>query len=163
MIFWPKGVPDWLPWVAGGLLALLGASFVLRGEGFLAVVLIGFVLVWVLVDRTDDAPLDPYPDRRDGSCRSATRTARERVRTRISRERTSLARTRISAEEVRRRIRTWWHRSSTWASTSSRARAPPPIRSTRGDRWASAPQTISPAKNLSLRIWVATSHEHDWC
>ena len=62
MIFWPKGVPGWLPWVAGGLLAVLGASFVLRGEGFLAVVLIGFALVWVLVDRTDDAPVDPNPD-----------------------------------------------------------------------------------------------------
>jgi lysophospholipase L1-like esterase len=60
-VFWPKGVPGWLPWVAGGLLAVVGASFVLRGEGFLAVVLIGFVLVWVLVNRTDDARLDPNP------------------------------------------------------------------------------------------------------
>ena len=61
LVFWPEGAPAQLPMIIGGLLAAVGASFVLRGEGFVAVVLTGFVLVWVLVDRTDEAPLDPNP------------------------------------------------------------------------------------------------------
>ena len=42
-------------------LAGIGAWFVFRGEAVIAVLLLGFVLGWVLVDRTSDADLSPTP------------------------------------------------------------------------------------------------------
>ncbi|MEM7274874.1 MAG: SGNH/GDSL hydrolase family protein [Actinomycetota bacterium] len=49
--------------VAAAVLALagIGAWFVFRGEAVIAVLLLGFLLGWVLVDRTSDADLSPTP------------------------------------------------------------------------------------------------------
>jgi hypothetical protein len=48
--------------VASGIIAAISAWFVFRGEGLVAAVLIGFVLVWVLVDRTTGVAADPHPE-----------------------------------------------------------------------------------------------------
>ncbi|NOX29476.1 MAG: hypothetical protein GXP35_05430, partial [Actinobacteria bacterium] len=40
----------------------IGAWFVFRGEGIIAIVLIGFVVVWGIADRTTETALDPNPD-----------------------------------------------------------------------------------------------------
>ncbi len=44
------------------VVAAIGAWFVFRGEALVAVLLLGFVLAWVVVDRTADEPRDPNPD-----------------------------------------------------------------------------------------------------
>jgi len=60
--FWPKESPDWLSVAAAILVGVLGASFSMRGEGFLIIALVALALVWVLVDQVDDSPLDPNPE-----------------------------------------------------------------------------------------------------
>jgi lysophospholipase L1-like esterase len=47
--------------VASGMIAAVSAWFVFRGEGLVAAVLVGFVLVWVVVDRTAGVADDPHP------------------------------------------------------------------------------------------------------
>lgn len=42
------------------VVAAVGAWFVFRGEALIAVLLLGFIVGWVLVDRTSEEPLDPY-------------------------------------------------------------------------------------------------------
>lgn len=44
-----------------GVLGLAGASFVMRGEGLLLVVVLGLGSVWVVMDRSDEVPVDPNP------------------------------------------------------------------------------------------------------
>jgi hypothetical protein len=44
------------------LVALVGGSFVWRGEALVAAVLVGMALVWLTVDRVDRVPVDPHPD-----------------------------------------------------------------------------------------------------
>ena len=44
------------------VIAAIGAWFVFRGEALIAVLLLGFVVAWVVVDRTADAPVDPNPN-----------------------------------------------------------------------------------------------------
>jgi hypothetical protein len=62
LLFMPESRPDWLVWVVGGLCVVLGASFVFRRIGVaVAAFLFALGLMLVLVDRTDDAPLDPNP------------------------------------------------------------------------------------------------------
>lgn len=56
-----SSLPFWAWLVAGLFGAALGASLVFRGEGFLLVALVGITVVWVLIPRVDDAPLQP-PD-----------------------------------------------------------------------------------------------------
>jgi lysophospholipase L1-like esterase len=60
-LFYPGGGPWSVRLGILGILALVGASFSVRLEGFVAVVLIGFLFAWVLADRIDVAPLDPNP------------------------------------------------------------------------------------------------------
>ncbi len=43
------------------VVAAIGAWFVFRGEALIAVLLLGFVVAWVLVDRTTDIAVDPNP------------------------------------------------------------------------------------------------------
>lgn len=43
------------------IVAAVGAWFVFRGEALIAVLLLGFVFAWVLVDRTASEPTDPNP------------------------------------------------------------------------------------------------------
>jgi len=59
IVFWKGLGPFDVAIVA--FLILFGASFVVRREGYAAAVVIAFLFVWVLVDRTDHVPLDPYP------------------------------------------------------------------------------------------------------
>src|SRR5919109_4771826 len=63
--FWPLSRPGALPWLALLVLALIGGSFILKGEGVAAAILVAFLVAWILVDRVDDAPLDPNPDAPD--------------------------------------------------------------------------------------------------
>jgi lysophospholipase L1-like esterase len=44
------------------LVAAIGAWFVFRGEALVAVLLLGFVLAWVLVDRNATEDRDPFPE-----------------------------------------------------------------------------------------------------
>lgn len=60
--FFPRDGAEWVPRIVALLIAAIGVSFSWRGEGFLVAAVIGFVLVWVLVDRVDHAPLDPNPN-----------------------------------------------------------------------------------------------------
>ncbi len=48
--------------VAALVISGVGAWFVFRGEALIAVLLLGFLLAWVLVDRITDEPLDPTPE-----------------------------------------------------------------------------------------------------
>ncbi len=48
--------------LGGVFVAAIGAWFVFRGEALVAVLLLGFVFAWVLVDRTTDEATDPNPD-----------------------------------------------------------------------------------------------------
>ncbi|MFP5376421.1 MAG: GDSL-type esterase/lipase family protein [Acidimicrobiia bacterium] len=54
-------IPVWPALAVAGIVALAGASFVMRGEGLLVVVVVGLVSVWVLLDRSDEASTDPNP------------------------------------------------------------------------------------------------------
>lgn len=54
-------LPFWPALAVAGLVWLVGASFVMRGEGLILVVLLGLGSVWVLFDRTDDRPSNPGP------------------------------------------------------------------------------------------------------
>lgn len=54
-------LPVWPALAVAGLVWLIGASFVMRGEGLLLVVLLGLGSVWVLFDRTDETPSNPNP------------------------------------------------------------------------------------------------------
>lgn len=47
--------------VASVIIAAIGAWFVFRGEALIAVLLLGFVIGWVLVDRDTTASDDPFP------------------------------------------------------------------------------------------------------
>ena len=47
--------------VASVLVASVGAWFVLRGEGLVAIMLLGFVIIWGLTDRTTGLDPDPNP------------------------------------------------------------------------------------------------------
>jgi lysophospholipase L1-like esterase len=62
VVFYPSAGPLSVRLAVGMVLALIGASFSVRGEGALAVVLAGSLLVFVLVNRVDTAPLDPNPN-----------------------------------------------------------------------------------------------------
>lgn len=44
------------------VISAIGAWFVFRGEALIAMLLLGFVLGWVLVDRTSEIALDPTPE-----------------------------------------------------------------------------------------------------
>lgn len=59
--FWPKESPTWLAPAATIILLVFGVSFSVKGEGYVAVAAIALALMWVLVDTTDPAPLDPFP------------------------------------------------------------------------------------------------------
>ncbi|MEM9564646.1 MAG: SGNH/GDSL hydrolase family protein [Actinomycetota bacterium] len=48
--------------LGAAVVAAIGAWFVFRGEALVAVLLLGFVFAWVVVDRTADEPRDPNPD-----------------------------------------------------------------------------------------------------
>ncbi len=48
--------------LAAAIVTAVGAWFVFRGEALIAVLLLGFVFAWVLVDRTTGEPTDPAPD-----------------------------------------------------------------------------------------------------
>ncbi|MGH1490942.1 MAG: SGNH/GDSL hydrolase family protein [Acidimicrobiales bacterium] len=48
--------------VAVVVIGAVGAWFVFRGEALIAVLLLGFLLAWVLIDRITDEPLDPTPE-----------------------------------------------------------------------------------------------------
>ncbi|MEL6985158.1 MAG: SGNH/GDSL hydrolase family protein, partial [Actinomycetota bacterium] len=48
--------------LAVAIVAAIGAWFVFRGEALIAVLLLGFVFAWVLVDRTTGEPTDPNPE-----------------------------------------------------------------------------------------------------
>jgi lysophospholipase L1-like esterase len=54
-------LPD-LTLLAVATVAAIGAWFVFRGEALIAVLLLGFVSAWVLVDRTSGQPADPNPE-----------------------------------------------------------------------------------------------------
>lgn len=55
-------LPFWPALAVAGLVWLIGASFVMRGEGLLLVVALGLASVWVLLDRVDEVPSNPNPD-----------------------------------------------------------------------------------------------------
>jgi uncharacterized membrane protein HdeD (DUF308 family)/lysophospholipase L1-like esterase len=55
-------VPFWPALVLAVFVALIGASFVMRGEAVLLVVLAGLAAVWVLVDRDEDGSPNPNPE-----------------------------------------------------------------------------------------------------
>lgn len=48
--------------LAVAIVAAVGAWFVFRGEALIAVLLLGFVFAWVLIDRTTGEPTDPNPE-----------------------------------------------------------------------------------------------------
>lgn len=54
-------VPLWPGLAMAAIVWLIGASFVMRGEGLLVVVLLGLASVWVLLDRSDEASSNPVP------------------------------------------------------------------------------------------------------
>ena len=54
-------LPFWPALAVAGVVWVAGASFVMRGEGLLLVVVLGLASVWVLLDRTDEGPSDPRP------------------------------------------------------------------------------------------------------
>ena len=54
-------LPFWPGLAVAGVIWLIGASFVLRGEGVIFVVLLGLASVWLLVDRSDESSSDPRP------------------------------------------------------------------------------------------------------
>ena len=61
-LFLPQSRPDWLIWVVGGSILVLGASFVLRRVGgMILVLLVGLTLILVLADRSDDSLPSPQP------------------------------------------------------------------------------------------------------
>jgi hypothetical protein len=61
-LFLPQSRPDWLIWVVGGSIVVLGASFVFRRVGVMIVVLlVGVALTLVLTDRSEDSSPDPNP------------------------------------------------------------------------------------------------------
>jgi len=54
------GVPGWA-WVLTVVVLVVSAWFVFRGEGIIAVVLVGFVAVWAMADGYSTAAADPHP------------------------------------------------------------------------------------------------------
>lgn len=58
-------LPFWPALAIALLIALIGASFVMRGEGLLLVVAVGFASVWVLLDRSEKIPTNPNPTAAD--------------------------------------------------------------------------------------------------
>ncbi|HEY2964676.1 MAG TPA: SGNH/GDSL hydrolase family protein [Actinomycetota bacterium] len=59
---WPTLEPNIAHLVLAGLLVLLALSFSWRAELLVVVIVAGFVVVWVSIDRTDPSPLDPNPN-----------------------------------------------------------------------------------------------------
>src|SRR5690606_30997290 len=55
------GVPGWASMLTT-LVVVVSAWFVFRGEGIIAVLLVGFVAVWGMADGYSSLPADPNPD-----------------------------------------------------------------------------------------------------